>query len=473
MNGAGTTALTHGSLIRGGFLDRTIVNTAGVIVTQDGLTAGANGVWNNVGNGAVFKISADESLLGEGQFNNLSGAFLKKSGGSGTSIIEWDVVHQGNMILVLSGELSFRGTTFLDGQLNVESGAILDFQGNTVFGESVSHAGEGTLKISGGTSLFEHAYQSHLDTVLTGNALIAGGGTMDFHRHLTVDQALLTGSGQTNLYADSIFSNGVLNRAIDNFAQMTVAGEWSGVGVLRNRSGGTMQFTGANTSLSGTGTLINENGANLALDPFANSVVGWSVHNGGLISLSPQSSLRLEGDLAQSVDGQLLMEEAHLDLTGSNQSVTLAGRLAGSGTISTPTNGLVVIGTVAPGEGIDQLQFDGDIEFGDSAIFKFEIGNGTMSDLISVSQNLVLDGVIEIRVLNEIGLGSFKLFEYGGSMTDNGLTLAPLPALVDASIFHDVQHKQIHLVVTAIPEPSAALAVLTTFLFFHLPRRKR
>lgn len=54
------------------------------------------------------------------------------------------------------------------------------------------------------------------------------------------------------------------------------------------------------------------------------------------------------------------------------------------------------------------------------------VGGGT-NDLVEVSGNLTLDGILNITDLGGFAEGTYRLFNYSGSLTDNGLTFGIIP----------------------------------------------
>ena len=223
MTGSGVTELTTGSLVKGGTLDRTVENSAGLILTGSGLVGTSNAVWNNRTSSGLFKISGDESLLGAGTFNNLEDSFLKKSGGSGLSVIEWDVVHEGQMILVEVGTLSLQGSSFLNGQLMVDESAVLDFNGDTEFGSNASNAGDGTISLSGGTATFAHNYNADLDTEFSG-VTVANSGQLNFNRDVDIRNAVFNGNGTIALNSTGTIANASIESNFLNSGQLSVEG---------------------------------------------------------------------------------------------------------------------------------------------------------------------------------------------------------------------------------------------------------
>jgi fibronectin-binding autotransporter adhesin len=171
----------------------------------------------------------------------------------------------------------------------------------------------------------------------------------------------------------------------------------------------------------------------------------------------------------------------HLGAIG-DYAVQTGGILAGNGTIGsvgvagspgvppTPINVNVQDGTLAPGASAGTLTIIGNLGFLDTSVLSYELTNndftvgGGVNDLISVGGNsaidatlvggnLMLDGTLNVTVLGGSQLtaaGSYRLFNYAGALTDNGLNLGSiaLGAGLSASINTSVLG-QVNLLVTS------------------------
>lgn len=96
--------------------------------------------------------------------------------------------------------------------------------------------------------------------------------------------------------------------------------------------------------------------------------------------------------------------------------------------------GAVVVddATLAPGASAGTMRFTS-LTLDPRSVLEFELGDpagtpGTDSDLIDVSGDLTLDGTLNLTALPGFGAGTYRLFDYGGTLTDNGLDFGTLPA---------------------------------------------
>ena len=71
------------------------------------------------------------------------------------------------------------------------------------------------------------------------------------------------------------------------------------------------------------------------------------------------------------------------------------------------------------------------------SVSSFELGTpgvigGGVNDLVAVTGNLTLAGSLNITDLGGFGAGVYRLFNYGGALTNNGMALGTLPGGVSA-----------------------------------------
>jgi autotransporter-associated beta strand protein len=152
-------------------------------------------------------------------------------------------------------------------------------------------------------------------------------------------------------------------------------------------------------------------------------------------------------------EGTFLVNGALTSPHGSQSPVTVfsGARLGGSGTIS----GVVTInggGTIAPGNSPGTLTL-GSLVLNPGSNLEFQLSTpgvigGGVNDLLSITGDLTLDGVLNVFSLAGFDTGSYRLINYGGNLTDNGLSLGSLPGQFSYGI--DVSTpNQINLIVNA------------------------
>src|SRR3546814_1742281 len=88
---------------------------------------------------------------------------------------------------------------------------------------------------------------------------------------------------------------------------------------------------------------------------------------------------------------------------------------------------------LAPGKSPGTLTINGDLSLAAGSVLDFEFGaanvvGGPLNDLIEVGGDLVLDGTINVDVSagGDFGGGVYRVFNYDGTLTNNGLALGTM-----------------------------------------------
>ena len=154
--------------------------------------------------------------------------------------------------------------------------------------------------------------------------------------------------------------------------------------------------------------------------------------------------------------GTLLVNNTEGSATGAGAVTVNAGAiLGGSGTIDGPVS--FVGGTLAAGNSPGTIHL-GSTTFDSASLLNYQldtpgvVGSG-VNDLTVVTGDLVLDGTLNIEALVGFGVGTYRLFDYSGSLTDNGLVFGTVPSDFQFSIDTSIAN-EVNLTVTAVPEAS-------------------
>ncbi len=148
----------------------------------------------------------------------------------------------------------------------------------------------------------------------------------------------------------------------------------------------------------------------------------------------------------------------------------VGGTLGGSGSVAASVN--VGAGAIlAPGTSPGTFTINNSLSLDAASSLSYElVGNnltvgGGVNDLTTGITNLVLDGTLNVA---ELGAGTFlsavagdkwRLFNYSGTLTDNGLNLGSMPTLSTGFFAIDTSTTgQVNLIV-AVPEPTSLLAI--------------
>jgi fibronectin-binding autotransporter adhesin len=362
------------------FIDGGTLNNSGTISGGAGGQGGGSSVGSNGGDAVSFSstgsvinsgtISGGAAGFGNGGASGRDGFGVVFSGGAGKLTNQSTGVINGGVTMVnLANIVTLDAGSVINGILNIGT--------NTA----------ATLTLDGtGTQLYSAAVTGA--TTFNGALIKNGTGTW------TLDESL-SYTGGTTINAGTLqignggTSGGIAGKVIDNAA------------LVFDRSGG-VTFGGI---ISGTGTLTQSGSGILDLTA-ANTYSGSTNVNAG--------TLLVDGSLGAGL-----------------VTVASGATLGGRGTIGGPVtiqNG----GILAPGDSPGTLTL-GTLTLNSGSISNYELGTpnmagGGVNDLVIVNGNLNLAGTLNIVNAGGFGSGVYRLFNYTGSLTNNGLTLTTIPA---------------------------------------------
>jgi fibronectin-binding autotransporter adhesin len=176
----------------------------------------------------------------------------------------------------------------------------------------------------------------------------------------------------------------------------------------------------------------------------------------------------------------LLEARGTANITIENTTTTfINGEIRGNGTIIIPSvavNTTVITGlnlldgaTLAPGDSenvdgtgdstVGDLSITGGLTLSNNTTLDFQLGSdatrGITYDAVNITGNFTLNGNLDVEALAGFGVGTYRLFTFGGTLTDNGLTLNSLPSGFNYSLdVNTLGGGYVDLIVTAVPEPS-------------------
>lgn len=345
-----------------------------------------------IGNaGTTGALATDVTNSGVLAFNRTNEYIFDKviSDGVGAGSVE----QNGSGRTILTGANTYTGgTTVNAGALQIGNGGAA---GSIAGSVTVASGAEFAVKrsdiyalpnaVSGAGSFAQRG----TGTTVLGDGMTYSGGTVIEAGTLKVG----SGGAQGSLGSGAIANAGAL--VIDKNNAITIAGAISGTGSFET-SGGT-GGTGV-TKLSGASTYTG-----------ATTVSGGTLEVSGSLgntAVTVQSGATLAG--AGSITGAV--------------TVASGGRLAPGANPGTLTTGTLTVGALVLSSG-SQLDFD-------LGLPNLPAGNG--SDRVDVTGNLTLAGTLNVANAGGFGGGIYRLFNYGGTLTNNGLTLGTLPSGVAA-----------------------------------------
>lgn len=420
---SGTSLSLNGSLGGAGGLVK--VGTGTLVL--NGINSQLGDTWLSAG-GLVIGSSL---ALGSGTLNTLNTTTLDSSL-QGASIAN-NVAMSGNLTVLGSGDMSLNGTVSGTGNLIKAGGSALNLTGaNTLNGTVMLN--QGILRLGQNTSL--------------GNTTLAVGGVSSLQSlaDISVDNAV-----SLNAELSVIGAN-----------DLTLAGVVSGMGGLRKDGSGTLSLATANLYQGNTtlqaGTLNLGNAGALgsgrldvtgtaALQSGSALTVGNAVTISGNLSVQGSNNLTLSGNLSgmgslikagsgtlllsgnNTLNGNTHVNAGTLQVNGTlgagNVSVFNGATLAGSGSLG----GAVTVenGGHLSLAGSSVLTL-GSLVLNDTSNLDTTLGIATpgAAGLANVTGDLTLDGRLNITDTGGFGIGVYRLFDYGGLLTDNGLQLGTL-----------------------------------------------
>jgi fibronectin-binding autotransporter adhesin len=412
------------------------VTGAGTKMNSKALEVGSAGGTGtlNILNGAVVTASAP-SAIGDGLISNgveLNGAGTVLVDGAGTALTlgsTLDVGARGPGKLTVSGGATVSDTdgyigSFTTAAKNVGTGvATITGAGSTWTNSGTLRAGDqgnGTLTVLAGGTVTDKTGIVGASKGGVGAARVDGAGsTWTSSGALTVGQSgsgVLTvanggvvsagGAGGTGVVtiASAAGSTGVLNIGADKASAAVAAGTVNATSVAFGAGTGTLEF--------------NHTSANLTFLPVITGN-GTVVQQGGTTTLAAAETY----SGATNVNGGTLLVTG--TLASPTVSVASGATLGGTGTLA----GAV---TVADGgnlkAGAGSLLTVGSLTLNNNSNLNLALGAPSNTAVVAVTGALALDGRLSVTDAGGFALGTYRLMNYGGALTNNGLVINSLPA---------------------------------------------
>ncbi|MPZ38508.1 MAG: hypothetical protein GEU95_10635, partial [Rhizobiales bacterium] len=397
--------------------------------------------------GGTFNTAADLTASGV-----ISGPGALTKIGAGTLTLTGDNTYTGGTIIE-AGTLSVSS----DGNLGATTGGLI-FIGGTLQNTAAFTTARNITLIGGGT------FQTDADLTVngvisdvipqvggaltkTGNGTLTLTGSNTYSGGTTINAGTLQiGSGGTSgSIIGDVVNNG--NLAFDRSNDLSYGGTISGTGALTKLGAGTLTLTGNNTYSGGTtintGTLQIGNGGTsgsiigdvanngvLAFNRANNLSYGGTISGTGTLTKSGAGILTLTG--ANTYSGATTVQAGTLMVNGTVGGaviVAAGGTLGGFGAVAGVTT--VASGGTLVGRQGEVLNFGSDLTLSSGSNVNVSLGRPETTGLFNVAGNLTLDGQLNVTDLGGFSVGVYRLFDYGGSLTDNGLAIGTVPHGVD------------------------------------------
>ena len=383
-----------------------------------------------------------------GSTNIYAGATAQFGNGGATGLISGNIANDGAMIVKLSSLFTTYG------------GAI---SGNGTFEQS----GSGTLALTG-TSTYSGLTKVTSGTLQLGNGSNTGSvaGDIENNSHLMFNRSdsfafnkqisgtgdvTKNGSGILTLASEQSYTGstsvqqGTLRLGANNRLAST--------GSLFLFAGGTFDLNGFSQTvgdLSGPGTVAIGTGSFTA-GTASNRTFAGRFTGSGAFTKAGSGTLTLTGD-SSAYTGTTTVAAGTLaadgNLSASAVTVEAGATLRGSGTVGDVT--VASSGILAGTQG--QTLTTGDLTLSSGSIVSVALGApGNSTGLFSVNGNVILDGTLTVANAGSFGQGLYRLIDYTGSLTDNGLDIGTLPLGATGAVQTSIAN-QVNLVVDEIPD---------------------
>ena len=362
-----------------------------------------------------------------------------------------------------SNRLGTNSGVFYEGGATAANAHIVNQgQGSYVIFEANTSAGSARIDSNGGRVHFLDG-TSGGTAVINNNATQTGtpvGGIVDLWN---ADLSQATVNNNAGILFISNSDAGVAIGSLGGAGAVALGGRQLTVGALNQSStiSGVISDSG-NSYIDGngtpyimpasgsTGSLVKEGSGTLTLSG-KNDYGGTTTVNGGI--------LRIEGDQSAAlgtvtVNSGATLASSATGKVGGAVNVQSGGTLTGNGTIL----GAVSIaggGRLAPGNSPGTLTV-GSLALSSGSQMDFELGQagtagGPLNDLVNVSGNLTLAGTLNVAQPSggTFGPGLYRLFNYGGTLANNGVAFGSVPGSVADLYLQTSVAKQVNLVNSA------------------------
>jgi autotransporter-associated beta strand protein len=390
-------------------------------------------------------------------------------------------------VIVDGGSITGGGTLSSTTTFDVRSGSSSAILGGAVgltkttagsFTLSNSNSYSGTTAVNSGTLILGHL----TDTLANTGAVSVNGGTLSLGGNSDTVGAVTLASGTIS------GTTGVLTGSSYSVQAGTVSAILGGGAGLTKSTVGTVTMSNANTYTGAT--VLNDGILNLTGSLAAGSAVTvnspatLNVNGGTVNGATTVAGGNLNVNASGTVNGLTLNSGIVTLASSSIVSGTVSmngGSLNGTGTMNGPVS--VLGGTVLPGTSPGTLTVNNSFTMGAGATLVFDLNGGDQTpggannDLITGVTDLTLDGTLNIVAAGSFLSANFgdawRLFNYTGTLTNNGLNLGTTPTLA-AGYYWVVDTSTIGQVnLMAVPEPGSMAIILTAGLAGLIFGRRR
>ncbi|MBB4837361.1 autotransporter-associated beta strand protein [Sphingomonas kyeonggiensis] len=384
-----TLTIETGAVINGNISITTNANSTDILnLTGTGsqLLVNTSGVDTLNVQGGTWGITNSQTLRNGATIS--AGATLRydDSGSSGGSIAG-TIVNDGTLIQNRTSTVTNTGTISGSGGVQiVNTGQLTLFGQNSYSGDTV--VSNGRLR----SGMTDNSFSANSALIVTNL------GVIDMTDTTTTPTIV---DGQTVNVSTPVARNQTVANISGNGSIRTSSGSSGGAILTTGAGGGDTEFSGV---ISGLGGLTKVGSGTLTLSG-ANTASGQLSVTGGTVALTRWSGA-----------------------TSVTSGATLTGAARIYGVLSVDN------GTLAPGSnGVGKLNVDG-LVLSAGSLLAYDLAAPGTGDRIQVNGDLVLDGTLNINDVGGFGEGVYRLIDYSGALTDNGLVIGGVPAGANGSL---------------------------------------
>ncbi|NGN41683.1 autotransporter domain-containing protein [Mesorhizobium sp. CGMCC 1.15528] len=407
-------------------------------------------------------IEGDGTLVLTGTNSYLGGTAVSggtlvlgtEAGGAGslTTTILGEIVNDGGILEIVKADLTdvtmIRNKSFTVFHNNMSAGSTSITNTGLLAFDDTSSAGEADIINDGGVVF--------ADMTSAGMATITNNGVLIFYGESSADNATITATEDAYVYFTDYSTAGkaalVANGSVFDLSN-TLGTDGDGLvtaGSIAGTSTGTF-FLGENRLVVGGNGASTEFAGEIADD---DPSCGCGRTGGSLVKTGT-GTLTLTG--ASTYTGGTTVSNGTLRIGDGGAGGSIAGDVdvSGSGTVS--GTGSIAgdvrfsAGGVLAGAQGQTLTIGGDLALDAASSIDVALGGAPTAALFDVHGDLTLDGTLNITDQGGFGAGVYRLFDYGGALTDNGLDIGMVPTGVDAATMfvQTAAAQQVNLVNTA------------------------
>ncbi|RLU10930.1 hypothetical protein CS076_11185 [Pseudomonas prosekii] len=426
---------------------------------------GSNGFLGGINLNAGTLTVGNATALGLGNLNVAGASTLDNSTAlslGNNVLLNANLAVAGSNDLTLGGVISGAGSLSKNGAANLTLNGVNSLSGGTTLNAgtltlgNAAALGTGELTVAGASTLDNSAalvlannlnVNAALDVAgnnnLTLAGVVAGAGTL-----IKNGAADLTLSGNNTFSGTFDVANGSLTTlsttALGNNAAVNLG---AGTNLNLGASASLASLSGSGTAQIGAGNTLSIGGNN------ANGTFDGVLNGSGLLAKLGSGTLNLTG--ANSLTGDTSIDAGTLNVSGSlasanvavNNGATLTGNGALAGAVNVADGGHLALAT-GNTLSVGALALSGNSNL-DVGLGVPVVGGGNA--LLNVGGNLTLDGALNVSDIGGFGSGVYRLIDYVGGLTDNGLQVGSVPGSVlpgDLQV-QTALANQVNLLVTA------------------------